>query len=770
MATTEPATPLHHTTHPSDGHPQFAQLTRPVIWYDEGPVRLGMWICAFWAVVSGVLTAATLSVMVNPQWVEGYPQLAFGRIRPLYWHAAVYGLVSAMLQAGMYLSLQRLCGRTMWRKSLAYLHLVSWHAGVAWGCWMLYQGHGEARIGAELPIGPDCLIAVGSLAFLLNLSMTAMRRRITGMYISMWFYLTSAVAFAAIHLIGNWATFAAPGQTLTAYAGVVDGMVQSWHRQQVVFFLILFPALGLAYHIIPHLTGSPVRRYRAAVLQYWLMLICGAFAGARLLNLTAISDWVSSLAMWGSVLMLFPAWAGSLNLKGMLKTDRSLPGHCMLLLMVVFAGFVWWTLESSVTATRWLTPYTAMTDWAVARDWLVIFVVGGLMGTATIFWLVQHVYRIAAPRGWGMVVSGLLVLGLLLQVVVGAYPAGGLQGLMEMRTDAMGVLVYPDFLDIVRARQVWWKLSAGGAALAAGGWVALAMMLVFLRWRAAPKPAVVVQLSPPVDVRWVEPTPPPSPLADKPVLGLAMTLDQAKHFLFHLRWQRHPALFLTATSLILGVAWGVEFLPVVAQQRAALRIAPPAPYTPLELLGRQIYQQEGCASCHTQMVRPIYAEVTRYGEVSRPEDFVWDRPAQWGLRRVGPDLAKVGGTKNGFWHWQHLENPSQVSPGTVMPSFAHLLDERFDVEDIRRLLLTQVALGITYDEAWLVENELTAEDRAYGEMTELEQAVLRQGEEVAADIVRSGGPANMFDRKATALIAYLQRLGNPPPASATGTP
>ncbi len=109
------------------------------------------------------------------------------------------------------------------------------------------------------------------------------------------------------------------------------------------------------------------------------------------------------------------------------------------------------------------------------------------------------------------------------------------------------------------------------------------------------------------------------------------------------------------------------------------------PYTPLELAGRQIYISEGCYNCHSQQIRPMVAERKRYGEYSKPGEFIYDHPFQWGSRRIGPDLAREGGRQSSFWHWTHFENPALISPGSVMPEYGHLLTADLNFKSIQRL-------------------------------------------------------------------------------------
>jgi cytochrome c oxidase cbb3-type subunit I/II len=181
------------------------------------------------------------------------------------------------------------------------------------------------------------------------------------------------------------------------------------------------------------------------------------------------------------------------------------------------------------------------------------------------------------------------------------------------------------------------------------------------------------------------------------------------------------------------------------------------PYTALEVLGRDLYVEEGCYNCHSQMVRPIRAETERYGEYSKPGEFIYDRPFQWGSRRIGPDLHRVGGKYPHLWHVRHMQDPESVTPGSIMPAYGWMLDAPLDYQAVQSRIDALLLLGVPYGN--LI-------DRA-------ELAAREQASQISHQIVEQGGPAGLEDKQIVALVAYLQRLGTdlmkpppePPPAS-----
>jgi cytochrome c oxidase cbb3-type subunit I/II len=187
-----------------------------------------------------------------------------------------------------------------------------------------------------------------------------------------------------------------------------------------------------------------------------------------------------------------------------------------------------------------------------------------------------------------------------------------------------------------------------------------------------------------------------------------------------------------------------EIIPTFLIKSNVPTIATVTPYTPLELAGRDIYISEGCYNCHSQMVRPIRAETERYGEYSKPGEFVWDHPFQWGSRRIGPDLQRVGGKYPDLWHVRHMADPRAITAGSIMPAYPWLLTEPLDFASIEPALRAHRALGVPYSD----------EDIAGGVA-----AARAQAAELAARVVEQGGPEGLADRQIVALTAYLQRLG-----------
>jgi len=168
------------------------------------------------------------------------------------------------------------------------------------------------------------------------------------------------------------------------------------------------------------------------------------------------------------------------------------------------------------------------------------------------------------------------------------------------------------------------------------------------------------------------------------------------------------------------------------------------PYTPLEVLGRDIYIREGCVGCHSQMIRPFRSETERYGEYSKAGEFVYDHPFLWGSKRTGPDLHRIGGKYPDAWHYNHLENPRSTSPGSIMPNYPWLLAQKLDASVAADRMRALRKIGVPY-----------ADDQ----IKQAQKSIEAQSKKVVANLAVGSITNAPSDREIIAVIAFLQRLG-----------
>jgi cytochrome c oxidase cbb3-type subunit II len=223
---------------------------------------------------------------------------------------------------------------------------------------------------------------------------------------------------------------------------------------------------------------------------------------------------------------------------------------------------------------------------------------------------------------------------------------------------------------------------------------------------------------------------------------------------FHSKIERNITLLLVLSLLVVTIGGIIEIAPLFWLENTIEKVKGMRPYSPLELVGRNIYVREGCYVCHSQMIRPFRDEVERYGHYSLAAESMFDHPFQWGSKRTGPDLARVGARYSNDWHVAHLINPRAVVPESVMPPYTFLLENEIDEKTIADHLSANAVVGVPYDKVMI---DAAAADLRTQADPDADPAELlaRYPKAVVANF--DGDAARLTEMDA--LVAYLQMLG-----------
>lgn len=218
--------------------------------------------------------------------------------------------------------------------------------------------------------------------------------------------------------------------------------------------------------------------------------------------------------------------------------------------------------------------------------------------------------------------------------------------------------------------------------------------------------------------------------------------------------ERNASLLLIGSLVVVSIGGIVEIAPLFYFQNTIEEVDGMRPYSPLELVGRNIYIREGCYTCHSQMIRPFRDEVERYGHYSLAAESMYDHPFQWGSKRSGPDLARVGGRYSNEWHVQHLTEPRSVVPESIMPGYGFLARTPLEYGTIEGMLRANVAVGVPYTQEAIAaaRADLVAQATPDADTTDL---LARYPKAVTGDF--DGDPRRITEMDA--LVAYLQMLG-----------
>jgi len=223
----------------------------------------------------------------------------------------------------------------------------------------------------------------------------------------------------------------------------------------------------------------------------------------------------------------------------------------------------------------------------------------------------------------------------------------------------------------------------------------------------------------------------------------------------HQKLERHSIWLLVFTLVAISIGGLVEIVPLFRIETTIEKVSGMRPLTPLELTGQQIYIRENCSACHSQQIRPLRDEVERYGHYSLAAESMYDHPFLWGSKRIGPDMARVGGKYSDEWHTAHLTRPRDVVPESIMPSYRFLLNRGANFLDIAKLMKSYRTVGVPYSDAMIEQayHDAMAQAHQDADSSGLNE---RYGTKVN---VRDFDGQRHFVSEMDALVAYLQTLG-----------
>jgi cytochrome c oxidase cbb3-type subunit I/II len=406
---------------------------------------------------------------------------------------------------------------------------------------------------------------------------------------------------------------------------------------------------------------------------------------------------------------------GLLTLRGVWHLLRTDPIVKFLVAAITFYGMS--TFEGPLMSIKSVSSLAHYTDWVVGHAHSGALGWNGFMSFALIYFLV--------PKLWNTeIFSKKLMnyhfwLGLLGIVIyyTSMVIAGVTQGLMWRAVDASGRLVYPDFVETVTRIVPLYGVRAFGGFLFLAGFI----LLLYNIWKTislAPKNAAVETYK-----------------------ALPMSAQaQDSHAGGHRKLEGMGFVFTALVVVAILVGSVLEILPTLSIHKYVPQNVTTTPYSPLELAGRDVYIKEGCYVCHSQMIRKMESEVLRYGPASTIAESMYDRPFQWGSKRSGPDLARVGGKYPDLWHYRHMLNPRDINQNSIMPVYDWLERKKINMDILSKKVGVMKALGVPYSDE---------------EVKNAAGLAKAQAEQVAAAIEKP----ELANTELVALIAYLQSLG-----------
>ncbi len=690
--------------------------------YDNEIVRKFTLATVIWGLVGmlvGLLIATQLFV---PALNFNIPFLTFGRIRPLHTNAVIFAFVGNAIFMGIYYSLQRLCKARMFSDVLSNIHFWGWQLIIVAAAITLPMGITTSKEYAELEWPIDIAIALVWIAFGLNMFGTIIKRREKHMYVAIWFYIATWVTVTVLHVVNSIEVPVTFLKSYPIYAGVQDALVQWWYGHNAVAFFLTTPYLGLMYYFLPKAANRPVYSYKLSIVHFWTLVFLYIWAGPHHLLYSALPDWAQSLGTVFSIMLIAPSWGGMIN--GLLTLrgawDRVRESPILKFMVVAVTAYGMSTFEGPMLSLKNVNAIAHFTDWIIAHVHVGALGWNGFLTFGILYWLVPKLWKtnlyskkLANFHFW------IGFLGIVFYAL-SMWFSGITQSLMWKQFTPLGVLQYPNFLETVLQIVPMYIIRMIGGTLYFVGVIVMVYNLVKTAKQGS----------------FAKEEPAEAPALEK-------FKDPLKRGVIHRFLEGKPAIFILLTLFVVLLASVFEFVPMFLIKSNIPTIASVKPYTPLELQGRDIYIREACNSCHSQLVRPFRSETERYGEYSKAGEYIYDHPFLWGSKRTGPDLHRIGGKYPNLWHYLHMENPSSMSPGSLMPSYSWLLTNDLDVSSTESKINAMRSIGVPYAEGF----EKVANDH-----------LKAQSEIIAADLQNAGAPAEP-NKEIIALIAYLQRLG-----------
>ena len=688
--------------------------------YDNQIVKLFTIATVIWGIV-GMTVGVLIAFQIYLPWLNFDLQFTtFGRIRPLHTNAVIFAFVGNGIFAGVYYSLQRLTKSRMFSDLLSKINFWGWQLMIVAVAVTYVLGITTSKEYAEAEWPIDIMIAIIWVAFGINMIGTILKRREKHMYVAIWFYIATFITVAVLHIVNSIEIPVSLTKSYPIYAGVQDALVQWWYGHNAVAFFLTTPYLGLMYYYLPKAVNRPIYSYRLSILHFWSLIFIYIWAGPHHLLYSALPDWAQSLGTVFSLMLIAPSWGGMLN--GLLTIrgawDRVRDNPVLKFYVVAVTAYGMATFEGPMLSLKNVNALAHFTDWIPAHVHVGTLGWNGLLTFGMLYWLVPKIWntnlfskKLATAHFW------IATLGLVVWVVP-MYWAGLTQSLMWKEFTPLGILQYPNFLETVLQIVPMYVIRSIGGSLYLVG----AIVMVYNLFKTAQQGSFV---------------------ANEAAEAPALIKENNDKFNSH-RWlEKRPIQFALLATVAILIGGIVEFIPTFLIKSNIPTIESVKPYSPLELEGRDIYIRESCNSCHSQMVRPFRSETERYGEYSKAGEFVYDHPHLWGSKRTGPDLHRVGGKFSNMWHYLHMQNPRQMSPGSIMPSYPWLLEQKLNTELTLNKINVMRMLGVPYADGY--ENQAVADLQV-------------QAEGIADDLLNSGIVVES-DKEIVALIAYLQRLG-----------
>ncbi len=477
--------------------------------YNDAIVRLFLLAAVVWGAIGmsiGVLAAAQ---MAWPQLNFDEPWLAFSRIRPVHTWGVIFAFGGSALMGTCYYVVQRTGHTRLALNGLATFTFWGWQLACLLAMTTIPLGLTQSKEYAEPEWWIDIIIAVVWVSFAVVFFATLARRRIRHIYVANWYYGAFIIAVALLHIVNNLAIPVSWTKSYPIYSGAVDAMVQWWYGHNAVAFFLTAGFLGMMYYFVPRQAGQPLWSYRFSIINFWALISIYMWAGSHHLIYTALPDWVQSVGVVFSVVLLMPSWGSAANglmtFNGVWHKLRTDPAAKFMVMSLAFYAAS--TFEGSMMAVKAVNSVSHYTDWTVAHvhsgalGWVAMITIGSLYAMAPrALGKPMHSHAAMEAHFW-LHIGGTLI------YVVSMWVAGITEGVMWRATLPNGMLAYT-FMETLLTIEPLYILRWFGGMLTLAGMVVMLWNL----WHTADEARARLVSPIPVPIPEPEPDQIPRPL------------------------------------------------------------------------------------------------------------------------------------------------------------------------------------------------------------------------------------------------------------------
>ena len=631
------AVELETGNHPQSGRYQKYEGTE--IDHNEGNQAVKHWflLAVHWFAIFTTFGLLLAIKFFLPTFLGEAQWLTFGALRPAHVNGVLFGFVSSGLLGAMFYIVPRLCAAPIFKPRLAKIIPFLWNGAVLAGIIWILLGGSQGREYAELPWVIDVLVLLTLVLMAVVVIGTIARRKEKKLYVSLWYYAGTMLWFPIVYCIGNVMWHPATG----ALNGIQDAMFNWYYGHNVLG--LWFTTLGIPaiYYVVPHIIKRPLYSHLLSLISFFSIAFFYTGVGAHHLLQAPIPEWVKTIAVLMTVLMLVPVLSFATNIVLTLRGSgyKVLKSPILMFLLFGFTCYIFASLQGSFQGVRLANQYLHFSQWTVGHSHLALLGGFGFIAAGLALWMVPHtmksrIYSLSLLRTSFWIGSVGFTLFFLAMTIAGLIANADWWSHINV-VESLPALRIPY---IVRA-------VSGGLVVVAAYMVAINVIMSFRHGR---EPLPVEHDRRP-EGEYVRPA---SAFQSKSQKGISL-----------------PIIFAGGLAGFTLMTFMVVAMPYMFTSNEPSGTGAAHALTVTQQAGENVYKANGCFYCHNQFIRETDWAM---GDNSEPGDFYYSIPNFLGTERTGPSLGAIGGKRPTEWHFYHYQDPRSVSPSSIMPPFAFL--------------------------------------------------------------------------------------------------